>query len=95
MGLHHPVLNRLDQMTGAYFKRVPPSSYTPRFVTKRPEYEKKKWGECKVCPERVQAECRHRQMTDPAMPMMCELVDELDVLASGLDEKVLKILRTT
>jgi len=81
-------------MTDTYSRRVPPPRYTPRLVTEKPEYVKEKWGECHVCPERIQAECRDRQLHHPGMPMMCEVWDQLDVLTSGTDEKVLKkILR--
>ena len=80
-------------MTDTYLIRDNRQGYAPRLVTKKPEYRKKKLGSCKKCPIRIQLECRDRQLNRPEMPMMCELVDELDVLTSGLDEKVKKILR--
>jgi len=94
MDLHGLMLDRLDQVTEKYLIRDPLPGYKPHLVTKKPEYRKKKFGSCDKCPKSVQAECRDRMIQRPAMPMMCELLDELDVLASGLDEKVLKILRS-
>ena len=82
-------------MTDTYLIRDNRQSYTPRLVTKKPEYRKKKLGSCKKCPKSVQEECRYRIIHRPEMPMMCEVWDQLDVLTSGLDEKVLKILRST
>ena len=79
-------------MTATYFKRVSPPSYRPCFVTERPEYVKTRWGECKVCPKRVQAECRDRQLNRPAVPMMCEIFDELDCLALGIEPSKILIL---
>jgi len=72
-------------VTKTFFKRVPPPKYTPSLVTDRPEYVKEKWGECKVCPERIRSECERRTRSRPAMPMMCELYDSLDCLALGIE----------
>lgn len=79
-------------MTEKYLIRDNRQRYTPRLITHKPEYRKKMLGSCKKCPERIQAECRDRQVNSPNMPMMCELWDVLDALASGFDNKTLKIL---
>jgi len=71
-------------MTETYLIRNPRPSFIPRLVNKEPEYAKQRWGECSTCPEEVYAECRRRQLFQPEMPMMCERLDELDVM--GLDE---------
>ena len=79
-------------MTEKYLIRDNRPRYTPRLVTKKPEYRKKMLGSCAKCPLSIQVECRDRQLNRPEMPMMCELFDSLDVMASGLDDKTLKIL---
>lgn len=92
MDLYRLMLDRLDQLTEKYLIRDNRPKYTPRLVTKKPEYRKRMLGSCKKCPERIQAECRDRIRHRPNMPVMCERLDELDVLASGLDENVKDVL---
>ena len=79
-------------MTEKYLIRDNRQRYKPRLVTKKPEYRKRMLGSCSKCPKKVQEECRYRMIHRPEMPMMCELWDVLDVLASGFDDKTIKIL---
>jgi len=86
------MLDRFDQVTEKYLIRDPLSGYKPRLVTKKPEYRKRTLGSCSKCPKKVQDECRYRMVHRSEMPVMCEVWDSLDVLASGFDEKAKKIL---
>lgn len=79
-------------MNEKYLIRDPLPGCKPRLVTKKPEYRKRMLGSCSKCPDKIQEECRFRQLHRPKMPMMCELFDELDVFVLEFDKKVLKIL---
>lgn len=86
MDLHRPVPNRTDfQLTEKYLIRDNRPRYTPRLVTKKPEYRKKMLGSCSKCPEKIQAECRDRIRHRPNMPVMCEVHDQLDCLMLGIE----------